>query len=183
MGKMPGSSRQKQTPSASPPRRNAYIRSKNPDSGAKKYRAVTLLIVSVVVLCMFATSLIRIGRSLLETGSFTEGKGSGTLQISDSENIIYDSVLFGYDEEYGEVAEQDDVRLYSGVQISISGSAVLTFTASNAQPFTREITAYPLTETVSLSEGTGITLEGDPVELIPGDGYFEINFADYPWNT
>lgn len=171
------------------------------------------------------------------------GEGGG-LQISDAENLIYDSVWFGEDEEYDEVMEADDLRLYNGAQITISGGTVLSFTTSNAQPLTQETTANPLTESVMPDEGTyvagdglipegiydvvledsdryvsfsldlvypddsseylwasrdsgssegrirnvilpagtEVTLSGDPVKFVPSEGYFEIDYTEYPWN-
>lgn len=165
------------------------------------------------------------------------------LHIGDTENIIYDTVWFGEEAEYEEVTEADDVRLYNGAEISITGGGSLLFTTDNAQPFTQETSANPLTESFILKEGvsiagenipagmydiifakddeyisfgldlsypneyseylwasnssgepeerirnviipdgTELTLDGGPVELVPSEGYFEADFADYPWN-
>lgn len=170
--------------------------------------------------------------------------GNGGLQISDTENLIYESIWFGEDGLDDEVTETDDLRLYNGAQMAISGSAALTFSTSNAQPLTQDITANPLTGSVVLNEGTytvgedilpegiydvivkefegyasfnldllypngsnkflwtardsaspggrlrniilpagtEITLIGDPAEFLPGEGYFEADYAEYPWN-
>ncbi|HIZ13986.1 MAG TPA: hypothetical protein H9817_08700, partial [Candidatus Mediterraneibacter stercorigallinarum] len=35
---------------------------------------------------------------------------------------------------------------------------------------------------VILPAGTEITYSGDPVELVPSEGYFEVDYAEYPWN-
>ena len=80
--------------------------------------------------------------------------GNGGLQISDTENLIYESIWFGEDGLDDEVTETDDLRLYNGAQMAISGSAALTFSTSNAQPLTQDITANPLTGSVVLNEGT-----------------------------
>lgn len=171
-------------------------------------------------------------------------EAGGDLQITDTENFIYESIWFGEEAEYDEVTEAEDVRLYNGAQISISGGAVLTFVTSNAQPLIQESAANPLTEPVILDEGTyivgdgvipegiydvipeasdgyisfdleliypngssdylwssqdgdssegsirnvilpagtEITYSGDPVELVPSEGYFEVDYAEYPWN-
>ena len=170
--------------------------------------------------------------------------GNGSLTLSDSENSIYDSAWFGSDEEYDEIEELDDFRLYSGAQISIDGGAVLSFITENAQPLTAEPTANPLTDTLTpapgtyivgedripegiydiilkdgegylsfhldliypdgsseylwafrdsdspegrlrnliLPAGTSLTLDGDPVDFVPSEGYFEIDYTQYPWN-
>lgn len=168
---------------------------------------------------------------------------SADLHIADTENIIYDSVWFGDEAEYDEVTEADDIRLYNGAEISITGGGSLIFTTDNAQPFTQETAANPLTESFILEEGvsiagenipegiydiilaeddeyisfglellypneyseylwasnssgepeeriinviipdgTELTLDGGPIELVPSGGYFEADFADYPWN-
>lgn len=171
-------------------------------------------------------------------------EAGGDLQITDTENFIYESIWFGEEAEYDEVTEAEDVRLYNGAQISISGGAVLTFITSNAQPLIQESAANPLTEPVILDEGTyivgdgvipegiydvipeasdgyisfdleliypngssdylwssqdgdsskgsirnvilpagtEITYSGDPVEFVPSEGYFEVDYAEYPWN-
>lgn len=168
---------------------------------------------------------------------------SADLHITDTENIIYDSVWFGDEAEYDEVTEADDIRLYNGAEISITGGGSLIFITDNAQPFTQETAANPLTESFILEEGvsiagenipegiydiilaeddeyisfglellypneyseylwasnssgepeeriinviipdgTELTLDGGPIELVPSGGYFEADFADYPWN-
>lgn len=310
MQKTAGDSRQRQPFSANSPRRNDHARSKSPASRTAKYRAVTLIIVLVVIIFMFAPVLFEIGRTIFDSGSSSEGDSwltgiedifsddsedswsyddydpytyvtreipetgstyettigdgiyqvgihlpegiyhveltgeGGSLQISDAENLIYESVWFGEDEEYDEVMETDDLRLYNGAEISISGGALLSFSTSNAQPLVQETTANPLTEPVAPDEGTytvgdGIIAEGiydvileetdsytsfsldltypngsseylwtyydsgfsegrirniilpagteiifsgDPVEFVPSEGYFEVDYAEYPQN-
>ena len=169
--------------------------------------------------------------------------GSADLHIADSENIIYDSLWFGDETEYDEITEADDIRLYNGSEISITGGGFLFFTTGNAQPFTQETAANPLTGSFILEEGTStagedipegiydiipaedagsiwfsldllypngyseylwtpgsseasekrilnviipdgteLTLDGDPIELVPAEGYFEADLSDYPWN-
>ena len=169
--------------------------------------------------------------------------GSADLHIADSGNIIYDSLWFGDETEYDEITEADDIRLYNGSEISITGGGFLFFTTGNAQPFTQETAANPLTGSFILEEGTctagedipegiydiipaedagsiwfsldllypngyseylwtpggseasekrilnviipdgtELTLDGDPIELVPAEGYFEADLSDYPWN-
>ena len=302
--------RQRNTFSAGPPRQNGYSRAKATDSRGRKYRAVTLIIIFIIIICMFAPVLIQFGRTVLESGASAEGDSwlsgiddifsddsdvswtyggydpyanvtreipetgsayettigsgiyqvgvhipegiyrvelagaGGDLQITDTENFIYESIWFGEETEYDEVTEAEDVRLYNGAQISISGGTVLTFVTSNAQPLIQAPSANPLTEPVILDEGTYIvgdgvvpegiydvipeasdgyisfnleliypndssdylwssqdgdssygsirnvvlpagtviTYSGDPVEFVPSEGYFEVDYAEYPWN-
>lgn len=168
---------------------------------------------------------------------------NGILDISDTENIIYDHIWFGDATEYNEIPEADDIRLYNGAEIKITGGGTLLFATDNAQPLTQETSANPLTESFLLEEGTftagedipggiydiilekadeyisfgldlsypngysdylwasnssgepeerivnviipagtELTLEGNPVQLVPGEGYFEGDISDYPWN-
>lgn len=302
--------RQRSTFSAGPPKQYNYSRAKTADSKVKKYRAVTLIIIFIIIISMFAPVLIQFGRTVLESGASADGDSwlsgiedifsddsdvswnyggydpyanvtreipetgstyettlgsgiyqvgvhipegiyrvelagaDGDLQITDTENFIYESIWFGEEAEYDEVTEAEDVRLYNGAQISISGGAVLTFVTSNAQPLIQEPSANPLTGPVILDEGTyivgdgvipegiydvvpeasdgyisfdleliypngssdylwssqdgdssegsirnvilpagtEITYSGDPVELVPSEGYFEVDYAEYPWN-
>lgn len=93
-------------------------------------------------------------------------EGSGILSILDEGNMIYDSVWFGPDEEWDEVTEQDDLRLYSGAQIEVYDKVLLKLTTANAQPYTKELTANPLTETITLDEGVYTVGEGELPEGI-----------------
>ena len=47
---------------------------------------------------------------------------SADLHVSDTENIIYKSIWFGDEAKYDEVTEADDIRLYNGAEVSISGA-------------------------------------------------------------
>lgn len=93
-------------------------------------------------------------------------EGSGILSILDEDNMIYDSVWFGPDEEWDEVTEQDGLRLYSGAQIEVYDKVLLKLTTANAQPYTKELTANPLTETITLDEGVYTVGEGELPEGI-----------------
>lgn len=97
---------------------------------------------------------------------------SADLHIADTENIIYDSVWFGDETEYDEVTEADDIRLYNGAEISITGGGSLLFTTDNAQPFTQETAANPLTESFILEEGSSTA-----GEYIP-EGMYDILLAE-----
>lgn len=97
---------------------------------------------------------------------------SADLHIADTENIIYDSVWFGDETEYDEVTEADDIRLYNGAEISITGGGSLLFTTDNAQPFTQETAANPLTESFILEEGSSTAGESIP------EGMYDILLAE-----
>lgn len=104
--------------------------------------------------------------------------GSADLHIADTENIIYDSLWFGDETEYNEITEADDIRLYSGAEISITGGGALLFTTGNAQPLTQETSANPLTGSFILEEGTSTAGEDIP------EGIYDIILAEddeYAW--
>lgn len=87
-------------------------------------------------------------------------EGSGSLHITDEENIIYEYIWFGDDEEYDEVTYQDDIRLYNGARIDIDDAVFLNLTTDNAQPLVQETTPNPLAGSdISVKEGTYIVGE------------------------
>lgn len=93
-------------------------------------------------------------------------QGEGSLFLIDDENMIYDYFWFGEDEEYDEITSTDDLRLYGGAWLTIDDSTLLQFTTANAQPLTQELTANPLTDTVTLREG--IYIVGDTDNIAEG---------------
>lgn len=68
-------------------------------------------------------------------GSYTVelADGEGSLNVDDPENGIYLYQYFGYDEDYGDKPLLEDVRLYEGAAVSISGQVRLDFHSENAQ--------------------------------------------------
>lgn len=100
-------------------------------------------------------------------------EGSGAMQIRDDENSIFYSVYFGTDEEYDEVTENNDIRLYNGSELEVDSSVILRFTTDNAQPLIQEPSPNPLTETVTLKEGTYTAGNGDLPE-----GIFDVSAID-----
>ncbi len=84
-------------------------------------------------------------------------EGAGALGIADDENIIYDSVYLGEEEEYGQVTAADDLRLYNGAEVQINNGVIVKLSTENAQPLVQETSENPLTEPVSLPEGTCIS--------------------------
>ena len=101
-------------------------------------------------------------------------EGTGSLQIRDTENAIFYSVYFGTEEEYDEVTQSDDIRLYNGAELEIDSNVIVRLSTDNAQPLTQEPSANPLTEPVTVKEGTYIAGDGE----IP-EGIFDITAIDY----
>ncbi len=96
--------------------------------------------------------------------------GAGSIQIRDEENSIFRSVYFGDDEEYNEVTESSDIRLYNGAELEIDSNVILRFSTDNAQPLTEEPSENPLTESAAVKEGTYTAGDGK----IP-EGIFDIS--------
>lgn len=102
-------------------------------------------------------------------------EGAGSIEINDDENSIYHYVTFGTDSEYGQVTEDNDIRLYNGADLNIDSGVVLRFTTDNAQPLTQETKENPLSEPVSLEPGTYICGDG----IIP-EGIYDITSVNAP---
>lgn len=79
--------------------------------------------------------------------------GNGEISVRDETNSIYMHIYFGEDEEYGEVTAQDDIRLYNGAELEISGGLIVRLITENAQPFAQETAENPLTQQTILAEG------------------------------
>ena len=79
--------------------------------------------------------------------------GSGSVSISDRENSIYIHNYFGTEEEYDEIAEMDDLRLYNGADLDVGEGVLVRLTTDNAQPLTAEPYPAGSTDTYSLPEG------------------------------
>lgn len=80
-------------------------------------------------------------------------EGDGYINVSDDENGIYLYQSFGYDEEYDEVTEMDDIRLFEGAVLNFSGEGSLSFHTDTAQTQDMNPEPNPLTESVQLSRG------------------------------
>ncbi len=91
-------------------------------------------------------------------------EGTGSFHITDEENMIYDYIWFGDDEEYNEVHYQEDIRLYNGAWVSIDDTVFLTLTTDNAQPLTSESGPNP-------SAGSAVILDADT--YIVGEDFAE----------
>ena len=94
-------------------------------------------------------------------GSYTVelADGEGSLNVDDPENGIYLYQYFGYDEDYGDKTLLEDVRLYEGAAVSISGQVRLDFHSENAQVQSMSYETNPLTESVPLEAGRTYTAE------------------------
>lgn len=98
--------------------------------------------------------------------------GAGSITITDNENYIYNTVYFSTNEDYGDVLEQGDIRLYNGAELKVDNGALILFSTSNAQPLTQEPSANPLTEAVVLPVGN-YTSDADVPE-----GIYDISVED-----
>lgn len=87
-------------------------------------------------------------------------EGGGSVGITDDENLIYDSVYLGEEEEYGQVPDADDLRFYNGAELQVGDGVIVKLSTENAQPLVQETSENPLTESVSLPEGTCISGDG-----------------------
>ena len=101
--------------------------------------------------------------------------GSGSVSISDRENSIYIHNYFGTEEEYDEVAEMDDLRLYNGADLDVGGGVLIRLTTDNAQPLTAEPYPAESTDTYSLPEGE--YRAGTGASEIP-EGIYDISIAE-----
>lgn len=99
-------------------------------------------------------------------GSYTVelAAGTGALHLEDPENIIYEYLYFGDDEEYDEITEASGLLLYNGAEITVDSGVVLKLATSNAQPLIYTATSNPVTESVVVSEGSVTIGSGsDPI--------------------
>lgn len=109
-------------------------------------------------------------------GSYTVelADGEGSLNVDDPENGIYLYQYFGYDEDYGDKTLLEDVRLYEGAAVSISGQVRLDFHSENAQVQSMSYETNPLTESVPLEAGRTYTAGTDFPE-----GVYDISGSDW----
>lgn len=80
-------------------------------------------------------------------------EGRGNALVDDYENSIYMWQSFGDEEEYDEVLEWGDVRLYQGSIFEVSGNVRLRLYTENAQSGMLSSIENPLTEEVLLRKG------------------------------
>ncbi len=80
-------------------------------------------------------------------------EGQGDAYIDDYENSIYMWQYFGDDETAGETKEWNDVRLYEGAVLEVSGNTRLLAVTENGQTDTMAAVQNPLKEEVALTQG------------------------------
>ena len=144
----------------------------------------------------FAQGDYVVGVHIPEGTYVMEGQGDNyiSLSVDDAENGIY-----LYESVDDEVTSVDDIRLYTGAVVSISGDGYLTLSADNAQAEqTTGGLPNPLTESVRISGGQTLTVGEDfpagvyDLSAVSGYGAPEITICDqegnelqtlYPWLT
>ena len=91
----------------------------------------------------------------LPEGNYTASMNEedGYINVSDDENGIYLYQAFGYEEEYDEVTEMNDIRLFEGAILNVSGDGSFSFHTDTAQTQDMSPEPNPLTESVQLSTG------------------------------
>lgn len=78
--------------------------------------------------------------------------GEGYFSLTDYENAVYMWKSFGEDEEYDEVMQVLDVRMYQNASFSVSEGVVLEFLTECAQTEAMVYAENPLTEIISVGE-------------------------------
>ena len=101
---------------------------------------------------------------------------TGYMNVTDDENGIYLYQSFGYEEEYDEVTEMDDIRLFDGAIVNFSGDGILSFHTDTAQTQDMSREENPLTESVQLSTG-GTYVAGEDFP----EGVYDITASE--WTT
>lgn len=89
-------------------------------------------------------------------------EGSGTVTVKDYENSIYLWQSMGTDEEYEELEEWDDVRIYQGARVEVSGNVRVRLETDCGQTDSMSAgEANPLTQDVMLKAGEEVTAGED----------------------
>lgn len=84
--------------------------------------------------------------------------GRGDVTVDDYENSIYMWQSIGTEEEYGEVQKWEDVRLYQGAIVEVSGDLCIRLETSCAREDSQQaMLENPLNETVDLKKGIQLT--------------------------
>lgn len=79
-------------------------------------------------------------------------EGEGYFSLDDYENAVYLWKSFGEDEEYDEVLQVQDVRMYQNASFSVSEGVVLEFSTDCAQMEALVYAENPLTEIISVGD-------------------------------
>lgn len=103
-------------------------------------------------------------------------QGTGYINVTDDENGIYLYQSFGYEEEYDEVTEMDDIRLFDGAIVEFSGDGILSLHTDTAQTQDMSWEENPLTASVHLSAGRSYVAGEDFPE-----GVYDITASE--WTT
>lgn len=88
-------------------------------------------------------------------------EGYGSVHIEDAENSIYMWKDFGDDEEFDEVQEAEDIRLYVGALLKVQGDMRLQLETDCAQAEKMTSMENPLTDTILLKEGKEVIVGED----------------------
>lgn len=89
-------------------------------------------------------------------------EGSGTVIVNDEENLIHIWQSMGTEEEFGEVDQWEDVRVYQGAEIEVTGDVRVRFETDSGQlDGMASMHENPLTEDVLLKKGTELTAGED----------------------
>lgn len=89
-------------------------------------------------------------------------EGSGSVMVNDEENSIYIWQSMGTDEEFDEVEQWEDVRVYQGADIEVTGDVRVFFETENGQlDSMAAMQENPLTEDVLLKKGVELTAGED----------------------
>ena len=99
-----------------------------------------------------------VGTHIPEGTYIVEGDGESffSLTVEDKENSIY-----MYESVDEETVKVEDVRLYAGAEVSVSGEGYLRFSADNAQTGQMSSQPNPLTESVRIGAEETMTAGGD----------------------
>ncbi|MGC4019019.1 MAG: hypothetical protein QM793_07185 [Muricomes sp.] len=106
--------------------------------------------------------------------------GTGSVSVQEHENYIYMGQSFGDNEEYNQVKEWPDVRLYQGATFDVSGDVSLRLYTENAQNDKMSSYENPLTKEVKLPKGkTLIAGEDFPEGVYDFQAIFEWTGISY----
>lgn len=122
-----------------------------------------------------------VGTHIPEGTYIVEGDGESffSLTVEDKENSIY-----MYESVDEETVKVEDVRLYAGAEVSVSGEGYLRFSADNAQTGQMSSRPNPLTESVRIGAEETMTAGGDfpagvyDVKAVSGYGSPDITIYD-----
>ena len=129
----------------------------------------------------FAQGNYIVGTHIPEGTYIVEGDGESffSLTVEDKENSIY-----MYESVDEETVKVEDVRLYAGAEVSVSGEGYLRFSADNAQTGQMSSQPNPLTESVRIGAEETMTAGGDfpagvyDVKAVSGYGSPDITIYD-----